>query len=784
MTTALAHAVPSSSPSGNGGRLVAVDGRELPLAGARLEARARGGLCRAVLVQTFRNPHAEPLRVTYLLPLPHDGAVSGFAFTVGGRRVVGEVDGVRKARERFERAIVEGRTAALVEQDRTSLFTQELGNVPPGGEVVAELTVDQKLAWRAGGWEWRFPTTVAPRYQGAPGRVPDAAELEVPVADGPLAVRLTLALAVEDRLAEGGRLESPSHALLTTAGPGGLSVALEDGRGVPLDRDVVVRWPVAAAAPGLSLAVAGRAGRGEKGPRAFGLLTLVPPALTPRTAPRDLVLLFDVSGSMHGEPIDQSRAVALALVDALGPEDRLEMVAFSDAPVRWRARPVAADAAGKQAAGKWLKALAAGGATEMREGIREALRPLREGAGRQVVVFTDGQIGFEQEIVAEILASLPAGSRLHTVGVGDSVNRSLTGPAARAGRGREVVIGIGEDPARAAAILVAHTALPVVTELEMTGSAVKAVAPARPGDLHQGAPSLVALELSPAGGELVVRGRTAEGAFEHRLAVPAAAPGEGPAAVPALFAREAVEDLEARIASGDPAHRRLEAAIERLGLELQIATRLTSWVAISEEATVDPSSPTRREVMPNALPHGVSAEGMGLRHALAPVAAPAMSAAMMDLEEAEAPRGLLFGAPSKKERARGVKTSKVMPPSFSRMPPRAPAAAAPAAAHKARVVLREGSRVVVEITLGTKLRWAPPDRVTFEPEQELVIRTDQPGGEVVADGTTAAGTYEAGVVVRLVFDTFAMAGPLGPDFEFALLHLVLPDGSVLDVTVE
>ncbi len=113
---------------------------------------------------------------------------------------------------------------------------------------------------------------------------------------------------------------------------------------------------------------------------------------------------------------------------------------------------------------RWLARLQAGGATEMREGIREALRALRADAQRQVVLVTDGQIGFEAEVVAEILATLPAGSRVHTVGVGSAVNRSLTGPAARAGRGLEVVIGLGEDPERAAAALCARTAAPLVDQ--------------------------------------------------------------------------------------------------------------------------------------------------------------------------------------------------------------------------------------------------------------------------------------------------------------------------------
>src|SRR5688572_18505357 len=143
----------------SGGRLVSADGRQLPLLSTGLRAEARGGLCRVVLEQRFQNPYAEPLSVTYQMPLPADGAVSGYAFVLGDKRIAGEVDRKAAARERFERAIIEGRTAGIVEQDRSSLFTQELGNLPPGAPLTAELTIDQKLGWLPeGAWEWRFPT--------------------------------------------------------------------------------------------------------------------------------------------------------------------------------------------------------------------------------------------------------------------------------------------------------------------------------------------------------------------------------------------------------------------------------------------------------------------------------------------------------------------------------------------------------------------------------------------------------------------------------------------------
>jgi Ca-activated chloride channel family protein len=754
-----------------GGYLVATDGRALPLARAELTADARGGVARAVLVQVFRNVHPEPLQVTYQFPLPHGGAVSGFAFRLGGTRIVGEVDLLRKARERFEEAIVEGRTAALLEQQRTSVFTQEIGNVPPGAVVEAELTIDQRLDWRDGGWEWRFPTALAPRYQGAPGRVPDAGRTAVAVADGPLAPRLSVSLSVRDALAPGKRPESPSHEMSFTAAGGLLRAALAAEEGAPLDRDVVIRWPVAAPEVGLSLDLHRPAG-GRLDRRAFGLLTVVPPApeARPEPLPRDLIALLDTSGSMSGEPLEQARRVVGTLVDSLGPRDRLELVAFSSSVQRWRRRPAEATEANREDARRWLAKLSAGGGTEMREGIREALRGLRPDAQRQVVLVTDGLIGFEQEVVAEVLAALPPGSRLHTVGVGSGVNRSLTGPAARAGRGLEVVIGLGEDPERAAFALRARTAAPIVTGLEIEGSALVAHAPARLPDLFAGAPALASLELRPEGGALVVRGRTAAGAFERRIGVPPAAPGEGSAALAALHGRERVEDLEMRLAAGEP-EEEVDRAVEGIGMAFQISTRLTSWVAVSEARTVDPTEPVRRERMPQQLPHGMSAEGLGLRSAAsfgaAPMAAPAALEMMAPPPALERARAAAPEPPADKRRGKSWVAGLVRSKPAGATPPPARAQAtrsesvdeeAPGRGSPgedgqlperrlAATLRRAGrGRAVLEVEVTeAELGWEPPTAVTLRLEDGTEREV-----EVDLAATTAGAALAAGQVFRLV----------------------------------
>ncbi len=321
-----------------GGRLMTADGRELPLKHASVEAEAGGGLARVILSQRFYNPHEEPLRVTYLLPLPSDGVVSGFSFFIGDERVVGEVDTRSEARERFEHALVQGKTTALLEQQRSSLFNQEVGNIPPKTEIVAEIVVDQRLRWLdEGSWEWRFPTVVGPRYMGAPGRVPDAASQIVPISERELPTRMSLSMTISDELANGASVESPSHSVRSTKARGALDVAFEGDGGIRLDRDIVVHWRVARQEVGLSVALA-RPADPNHGDSAYGLLTIVPPEADANVEPmpRDLIFVIDASGSMHGRPIQQATRVASAMIDTLGPRDQIEMIAFANRPERWR----------------------------------------------------------------------------------------------------------------------------------------------------------------------------------------------------------------------------------------------------------------------------------------------------------------------------------------------------------------------------------------------------------------------------------------------------------------
>jgi Ca-activated chloride channel family protein len=287
------------------------------------------------------------------------------------------------------------------------------------------------------------------------------------------------------------------------------------------------------------------------------------------------------------------------------------MIEFGSRPRRWKKTPMPATESNKAEALSWLRKLKANGSTQMHRAVLEALRPLRPRTQRQVVLITDGYIGFEKEIVKTLLNELPAGARLHTVGVGSSVNRSLTEAAARAGRGTELIVGVDEEVERLVGRLLARTTAPLVTDMVIEGAAVIEVAPVQIPDLYAEAPAIIATRVDPDGGEVILRGTTASGHFEQRFTIPKLELGAGPASVAALFGREKVRDLETALtAGGDPAE--INASIEATGIEFQISTRLTSWIAVSKQATVEAQARLTVE-QPHELPHGVSATGLGLR---------------------------------------------------------------------------------------------------------------------------------------------------------------------------
>ena len=116
---------------------------KLPLLRTDMTAYIQGDVATVELSQTFANPHGEPMHARYMFPLPPNAAVYAMRLVTGDQLVEGEIHGKVEAQKIFTKAKEEGQQAALLQQHRPNVVTQEVANLMPGDEVRVELSYAQ-----------------------------------------------------------------------------------------------------------------------------------------------------------------------------------------------------------------------------------------------------------------------------------------------------------------------------------------------------------------------------------------------------------------------------------------------------------------------------------------------------------------------------------------------------------------------------------------------------------------------------------------------------------------
>jgi Ca-activated chloride channel homolog len=156
-----------------------------------------------------------------------------------------------------------------------------------------------------------------------------------------------------------------------------------------------------------------------------------------RTAPLNLCLILDHSGSMKGRPLETVKQAAHRIVDSLSPDDRLSIVVFDHkAKVIVSNQVVENPAAIKIEINK----LQPSGGTAIDEGMRLALEELatgRKDAVSQAFLLTDGENEHGDNDRCLKLAKLAAdySITLNTLGFGDNWNQDVLEHIADAGGG-------------------------------------------------------------------------------------------------------------------------------------------------------------------------------------------------------------------------------------------------------------------------------------------------------------------------------------------------------------
>lgn len=156
-----------------------------------------------------------------------------------------------------------------------------------------------------------------------------------------------------------------------------------------------------------------------------------------RSAPLNLCLILDHSGSMHGRPLETVKQAAYRIVDSLSPGDRISIIVFDH-----KAKVLVPNQVIENPTGIKLEInkLKANGGTAIDEGLRLGVEELAKGKKEtisQAFLLTDGENEHGDNDRCLKLAELAAGYNLtlSTLGFGDNWNQDILEKIADAGGG-------------------------------------------------------------------------------------------------------------------------------------------------------------------------------------------------------------------------------------------------------------------------------------------------------------------------------------------------------------
>lgn len=603
---------------------------EAPRLKTDVQMDVSGPIARVKVTQRFQNPSKGWVEGTYVFPLPENSAVDVLKMQIGERFIEGQIKPRQEAREIYEQAKAEGKKAALLEQQRPNIFTNQVANIGPGETIVVQIEYQQAVHQSGGAFFLRFPMVVAPRYNPAPivqtvefnngagfasanDPVENREKIGAPLLDprdnakiNPVA--LTVNLKAGFPL---GDVKSSFHDVDIKKDGGQNRMISLKGESVPADKDFELTWR---AAPGKTPS-AGLFREVVNG-KAYLLAFVTPPATPGASSPaakREVVFVIDNSGSMSGPSIEQAKESLALAISKLNPDDRFNVIRFDDTMTDYFNGLVAAAPDNREKAIAYVRGLTADGGTEMLPALQDALRnqgAVENGALRQVVFLTDGAIGNEQQLFAEISQNR-GDARVFTVGIGSAPNSYFMTKAAEMGRGTFTQIGSADQVAGRMDELFAKLQTPAMTDIAATFEGVKAqdITPSPMPDLYTGEPVVLTAELpdeKPAG-KLQIMGKTGVQPWRVDMDIANAADGQG---ISKLWARRKIDDLEARAYERED-RASLDKDIETVALSHHLVSRVTSLVAVDVTPSRPAGEPLGSAKLPLNLPDGWDFDKVG-----------------------------------------------------------------------------------------------------------------------------------------------------------------------------
>lgn len=595
---------------------------QLPLKETDVKTNINGIIAETYVTQIYTNEGQKPINAIYVFPGSTKVAVHGMTMQIGDEIIKAKIKERVEAKQEFEEAKNEGKSASLLEQERPNVFTMNVANIMPGDIVKVELHYTETISSTDGKYEFVFPTVVGPRYVSPATDVSDdhndftespyLMDGKTPPGSYNITVNLNSAVPISN-------VNCQSHKIVTDINNNKALITLENPKEYAGNRDFILDYTLTGSEinSGLMLNKGGIAG--ENTPKEnFFMLTVQPPerVTLKDILPREYIFVLDVSGSMNGFPINTAKILIGNLVSSLRRTDTFNVILFAGTSAQMSPKSVPATSYNINRALDLIEQEEGGGGTELVPALQSAIDIPRtsKDVARSVIIITDGYISEESEIF-DIIGKNLGETDFFSFGIGDGVNRYLIEGIAKVGQGEAFVI---TDPAKAdeeATNFRRYIQSPILRNIKVTYNGFDAydVEPKKSPTLFAKKPIVMYGKWKgEAEGTIEITGTKGNGeTYRQVIQVDDAQPMENNSALPYLWARARVEQLmDYGLQEDEDSVERFKKEVTQIGLDYSMLTPFTSFIAVTEQVR-NTGSEAKDVNQPLPLPQHVSNNSVG-----------------------------------------------------------------------------------------------------------------------------------------------------------------------------
>jgi Ca-activated chloride channel family protein len=380
----------------------------LEVRSVKATATIKDQVAQTKIEQEFYNPNPRQLEGTFIMPLPKGAHLEKFRMEVNGKMTEAELLSADKAKGIYEEIVRKAKDPALLEYVGRDLLKVRIFPIEANSTKRIEVSYTQLLKNDGGLVGYTIPLNTA-KY------------CSTPVKNFSLKLEIEAGTPLKTIYSPTHNVEVVRHASKTA------TIGLEQQL-LSADKDFELFYSAEKSELGMSLLTYRKAG--EDG---YFMLFASPgfESEKRRAIPKDVVFVFDTSGSMSGKKMEQAKKALIFCIQNLNDEDRFEVIRFStETEALFRGMKDVSDSTKKEAE-TFVNALKTIGGTAINDALKTALETGDKDSKRPklIVFLTDGLPTVGETSVDEILKNVTekakGSTRIFAFGVGTDVNTHL-----------------------------------------------------------------------------------------------------------------------------------------------------------------------------------------------------------------------------------------------------------------------------------------------------------------------------------------------------------------------